>query len=83
MLNRTDHYRRLRAERHKRTRLRRKLGLTVVPVEVSGDMIELLIERGLLARDASDNAQRVGEAITRMLDQTTRAAAAVFKPGVR
>jgi hypothetical protein len=56
----------------------------VAPVEVDHDMIEYLIERGTLSRDACDDAQCVGAAIMQsMCEQKKRDAHSVFKPGLR
>jgi hypothetical protein len=73
MLDR-EHKRQLRAERHKRTRLRRKLGVVCVGVEVNADVIDFLVRNAWL-RDGTTDARVIGDAITRMLQETSRAAA--------
>ncbi len=51
------------AERQRRHRARRKLGRFVVPVEVAGEMVEALVDRGDLDDANSCDLDYVGEAI--------------------
>ncbi len=51
------------AERQRRHRDRRKHGRFVVPVEVRGEMVEALVDRGDLDEANSSDPDHVGEAI--------------------
>ena len=51
------------AERQRRHRDRRRAGIFVVPVEVTGEMVEALVERGDLDEPNSSDLDCVGEAI--------------------
>jgi hypothetical protein len=51
------------AERQRRHRARRKQGRFVVPVEVSGEIVEALVNPGDVDEVNSSNLDRVGEAI--------------------
>ncbi len=51
------------AERQRRHRARRKQGRFVVPVEVRGEMVEALVDRGDLDEANSSDPDHVGEAI--------------------
>ncbi len=63
------------AVRQRRHRDRRKHGRFVVPVEVTGEMVEALFKRGDVDEANSSDLDRVGKAITaaarRGLDLTT------------
>ena len=50
-------------ERQRRHRARRKQGRFVVPVEVNGEMVDALVDRGDMDEAKSSNLDRVGEAI--------------------
>ncbi len=52
------------ARRQRRHRARRKQGRFVVPVEVTGEIVEALVNRGDVDEVNSNNLDRVGEAIT-------------------
>jgi hypothetical protein len=69
--NERNRYLTLRRARDKRRRLRRKLEIDVVPVEVDKAIVNLLIDLGWLACDKSDDRKHVGDAIARMLHETT------------
>jgi hypothetical protein len=64
-----DRKRRLRADRHRRLRLRRKLGIACVTVEVSAEVIDFLVKNAWL-EDGTTDARVIGDAITRMLEAT-------------
>ncbi len=51
------------ARRQRRHRARRKQGRFVVPVEVRGEMVEALVDRGDLDEANSNDLDWVGEAI--------------------
>ena len=51
------------AERQRRHRARRGRGVFVVPIEVPGDMVEALVDRGDLDETNSADLDQVGEAI--------------------
>ncbi len=51
------------AERQRRHRARRKQGRFVVPVEVTCEMVEALVDRGDLDETNSADPDHVGEAI--------------------
>ncbi len=51
------------AVRQRRHRARRKQGRFVVPVEVTGEMVEALVDRGDLDEANSSDPDHVGEAI--------------------
>ncbi len=63
------------ARRQRRHRARRKQGRFVVPVEVTGEMVEALVDQGDVDEANSSNLDCVGKAITaaarRGLDLTT------------
>ncbi len=50
-------------ERQRRHRERRRCGVFVVPVEVTGEIVEALVNRGDVDEVNSSNLDRVGEAI--------------------
>ncbi len=50
-------------ERQRRFRERRRRGVFVVPVEVTGEMVETLVERGDLDEAGARDLDCVGEAI--------------------
>ncbi len=52
------------AERQRRHRARRKHGRFVVPVEVTGEMIQALVDQGDVDEANSSDLDRVGKAIT-------------------
>ena len=52
------------AERQRRHRARRKHGRFVVPVEVTGEMVEALVDQGDVDEANSSNLDCVGKAIT-------------------
>ncbi len=52
------------AERQRRHRARRKHGRFVVPVEVTGEMVEALVDQGDVDEANSSDLYRVGKAIT-------------------
>ncbi len=62
-------------ERQRRHRDRRRAGIFVVPVEVTGEMVEALVDRGDVDEANSSDLDYVGKAITaaarRGLDLTT------------
>ena len=51
------------AERQRRHRDRRRAGIFVVPVQVTGEMVEALCRRGDVDEDDSSDLDQVGEAI--------------------
>ncbi len=51
------------AERQRRHRARRKLGRFVVPVEVTGEMVQALVDQGDVDEADSSDLDCVGEAI--------------------
>ncbi len=51
------------AERQRRFRERRRRGVFVAPVEVTGEMVEALVERGDLDEAGARDLDSVGEAI--------------------
>ena len=51
------------AERQRRHRARRQQGCFVVPVEVTGEMVEALVDQGDVDEANSSNLDHVGEAI--------------------
>ncbi len=51
------------AERQRRHRARRKQGRFVVPVEVNGEMVDALVDRGDVDEAKSSNLDQVGEAV--------------------
>ncbi len=63
------------ARRQRRHRARRKQGRFIVPVEVTGDMVEALVDQGDVDEANSRNLDCFGEAIAaaarRGLDLTT------------
>ncbi len=50
-------------ERQRRFRERRRRGVFVVPVEVTGEMVEMLVERGDLDEAGARDLDCVGEAV--------------------
>ncbi len=52
------------ARRQRRHRARRKQGRFVVPVEVTGEMVEALVDQGDVDESNSSDLDYVGEAIT-------------------
>ncbi len=52
------------AERQRRHRARRKHGCFVVPVEVTGEMVEALVDQGEVDEAKSSDLYCVGKAIT-------------------
>ena len=54
------------AERQRRHRDRRKHGRFVVPVEVTGEMVEALVDQGDVDETNSNNLDYVGKASVRM-----------------
>ena len=51
------------AARQRRHRARRKQGRFVVPVEVNGEMVDALVDRGDVDEAKSTNLDQVGEAV--------------------
>ncbi len=51
-------------ERQRRHRARRKQGRFVVPVEVTGEMVQALVDQGDVDEANSSDPDHVGEAIT-------------------
>ena len=51
------------AERQRRHRARRKRGRFVVLVEVTGEMVDALVDRGDVDEAKSSNLDQVGEAV--------------------
>ena len=51
------------AERQRRHRARRKQGRFVVPVEVTGEMVEALVDRGDIDEANSSDLDNVGKAV--------------------
>ncbi len=51
------------AERQRRFRERRRRGVFVVPVEVTGEMVEMLVEQGDLDEAGARDLDCVGETI--------------------
>ncbi len=51
------------AERARRYRARRRQGLCVVPLEVSGSEIDFLVRGGLLESSHASDLKKVGEAV--------------------
>ena len=66
MLDRSDRKRQQRAASHKRTRLRRKLGVVSVPVDIDSDIIGVLVKIKQLEDGVTDR-RMIGEAVTRTL----------------
>lgn len=60
------------SERMRRLRNRQRRGAIVAPVEVSTDVIEVLLELRWLSDDASDDRRGIGGAIARMLADLAR-----------
>lgn len=56
------------ADRQRRYRVRQRLELQVVPVEVSHDDVEALIRLGVLHREESEAKEMIGAAIKRLLN---------------
>ena len=52
------------ARRQRRHRARRKLGRFVVPVEVTGEMVEALVDQGDVDEAKSSDLDCIGKAIT-------------------
>ncbi len=52
------------AERQRRHRERRRAGIFVVPVEVTGEMVQALVDQGDVDEANSSDLNRVGNAIT-------------------
>ena len=52
------------ARRQRRHRERRSRGVFVVPVEVTGEMVEALVDQGDVDEANSSDLERVGKAIT-------------------
>ncbi len=51
------------AERQRRHRDRRRAGIFVVPVQVTGEMVEALVDQGDVDEANSSDLDRIGEAI--------------------
>ena len=51
------------AERQRRHRDRRRAGIVVVPVQVTGEMVEALCRRGDVDEGDSSDLDQIGEAI--------------------
>jgi hypothetical protein len=47
-------------ERQRRWRLRRKLGTVVIPVEIDGDCLDLLVRAGVISEYEADTCHRSG-----------------------
>ena len=58
------------AQRMRRLRYRRALGIRVLPVEVSIDVVEVLVEHGYLEPDDWRDTEKVAEAASQLLEQT-------------
>jgi hypothetical protein len=67
-----NHIPRTSTERSQLTRLRRRRHLRVVPIEIFHTEIEWLVGNGLLAEDDRANTRKVGRAIERLIEQSTR-----------
>ena len=52
------------AERQRRHRARRQRGRFVVPIEVTGEMVQALVDQGDVNEANSSDPDHVGEAIT-------------------
>jgi hypothetical protein len=61
-----------KAARDRRLRARRKACRIVVPVEVDGDVLTLLVQTGWLVEADAASREKIGEAITAALAASAR-----------
>ena len=61
------------AQRMRRLRDRRRSGIRVLPVEVSIDTVEILVELGYIDVEQTQDVQRVKEALARFIEETAQA----------
>jgi hypothetical protein len=59
-------------ERSRVTRERRRRGLRLVPVEILDGEVNWLVDIGLLPISESDDPRKIGRAIERLLERSTR-----------
>jgi hypothetical protein len=60
------------AARQRRCRQRRKSGIMVVPVEVDGPVLDLLIKMGVIKEEHAGSPASVGRSIGEMLARSAR-----------
>jgi hypothetical protein len=57
----------------RRLRDRRRSGIRVLPVEVSIDTVEILVELGYIDREQAQDVHQVREALARFIEDTAQA----------